>query len=80
MGVAAYPLHWPAMMCERTAALYLDMSAAEFAKSVGLGTMPTPVLIGRKPRWAKIAIDAAIAQLAGVERDWRTQSPLFDAA
>lgn len=72
--------HWPAMMSEKTAAQYLDMSAAEFTKSVGVGTMPAPVMIGRRPRWAKIAIDAAIAQLAGVERDWRAQSPLFDAA
>ena len=49
--------HWPAMMCDATAALYLDMTKSEFAKAVGEGALPPPVTLGRKARWAKAALE-----------------------
>ena len=73
--------HWPAMMCDGTAAQYLDMTKGEFLKAVGAGTLPAPVTLGRKQRWAKVAIDRCVAALADLDQsDWRSDSRLYDAA
>jgi predicted DNA-binding transcriptional regulator AlpA len=63
---------WPRMLRRSTAALYLDMTAAEFEREISGGRLPMPVLFGGAERWSRAQLDEHIERLTG-ERvpDWR---------
>jgi predicted DNA-binding transcriptional regulator AlpA len=51
---------WPAAMRRSTAARYLDISEAEFAREVASGKIPPPFRLGRSDHWSKKSIDGAL--------------------
>jgi predicted DNA-binding transcriptional regulator AlpA len=72
---------WPRMMKRGTAALYLDLSAAEFDREVGEGRLPGPIMLGRAEHWSRVALDERLAEMVGEgkKRDWRKDQPLYAA-
>ena len=52
---------WPALMRQKTAAEYLDMSEGAFVREVAAGRLPPAVVFGGRDHWRKEAIDAAIS-------------------
>lgn len=72
---------WPAMMKQKTAAAYCDLSVAEFEREVQSGRLPMPIKLGNSEHWSRAAIDERIGRLLGGGRgDWRAKSGLYDAA
>ena len=75
----------PLLMKRKTAAAYCDMAEAAFERAVAIGDLPNPVLIGSKSYWYRVAIDKAVAVLAGdiagaiggVTGTWREHNPLY---
>jgi predicted DNA-binding transcriptional regulator AlpA len=66
------------MMKRGTAALYCDLSVAEFEREVASGRLPMPVVLGNSEHWSRVAIDDMLNRLAGDgEPDWREKSPLY---
>lgn len=69
---------WPRMMRQRTAALYCDLSVAEFEREVASGRLPMPVKLGNSEHWSRVAIDEMLGQLTGeTTPDWRRGSKLY---
>lgn len=72
---------WPRMLKRATAALYCDLSVAEFEREVAAGTLPLPVKLGNSDHWSRVAIDEALGQLTGdTTPDWRSKSGLYGQA
>lgn len=72
---------WPRMMRRQTAALYCDLSIAEFEREVLNGRLPLPVKLGNSEHWSRIAIDETLGRLTGeAGHNWRAGSKLYDAA
>ena len=78
MEVTAGLPFWPAMMLQKTAAAYCELSVAAFEREVATGTLPMPVILGGKPHWHREQIDAMLADLSGAG-DWRSSSNLYAA-
>lgn len=71
---------WPRMMRRQTAALYCDLSVAEFEREVTSGRLPLPVKLGNSEHWSRIAIDETLGRLTGeTGHDWRSGSKLYGA-
>lgn len=71
---------WPAMMRRSTAALYCDMTAAEFERGVADGTLPLPVRVVDKERWSRVQLDEHRERLFGETiPDFRKKSKLYAA-
>jgi len=69
---------WPRMMRRATAALYCDLSAAEFEREIASGRLPHPVKLGDSEHWSRVAIDEMLGQLTGdTTPDWRVKSKLY---
>tara|TARA_R110002124_G_scaffold287185_2_gene471078 strand:+ start:7621 stop:7869 length:249 start_codon:yes stop_codon:yes gene_type:complete len=72
-------------MTRKTAAAYCDMAEAAFLRAVAIGDLPEPILIGNKNYWYRVAIDTAVAVIAGdevstnhgIKGTWRERSPLY---
>jgi hypothetical protein len=74
---AVYP-DWPAMMTRPMAALYCDMSPAEFESEVVAQRLPLPIRLGGKERWHRRALDETLERLAGSGApDWRAGCKLY---
>ena len=58
---------WPRMMKRRTAAEYVDMSESAFTREVDEGRLPSPVMLGGREHWDRLALDNAVAMLCGGE-------------
>ena len=58
-------MNWPQMMRKTTAAKYLDMSEASFAREVQAGKLPDGIQLGGRMHWRRDALDAAIDRLTG---------------
>ena len=72
---------WPRMMKRTTAALYCDLSVAEFEREVASGRLPMPVKLGNSEHWSRVAIDEMLGQLTGdTTPDWRKKSGLYGEA
>lgn len=56
---------WPRMMKAKTAAEYVDMSEAAFQAEVLSGRLPSPVVLGKRDHWDRMALDRALALLTG---------------
>ena len=56
---------WPEMMRRKTAAQYLDMAEAAFAREVFSGRLPPSVMLGGREHWRKASIDRALDHLMG---------------
>ena len=56
---------WPRMMKLATAARYCDLSAGAFAGEVAAGRLPSPVTLGNRDHWDRLALDRAVAILTG---------------
>jgi predicted DNA-binding transcriptional regulator AlpA len=66
------------MMRRETAAMYCDISAAEFEREVASGRLPMPVKLGNHEHWSRQAIDEMLTRLVGDPvPDWRKRSPLY---
>jgi predicted DNA-binding transcriptional regulator AlpA len=63
------------MLRRATAALYCDLSAAEFEREVSTGRLPHPVRLGNHPHWDRGELDEALNRLVGKTRDWRSEQP-----
>jgi predicted DNA-binding transcriptional regulator AlpA len=73
--------YWPAMMRQKTAAAYCDLSAAEFEREVSAGRLPLPVKLGNSEHWSRALIDERLGRLVGDGRpDWRATSGLYSDA
>ena len=71
---------WPRMMRRATAAAYCDLTAAEFEREVAKGRLPTPIKLGDREHWCRIALDEYLGRLAGdPTSDWRKGQPLYAA-
>lgn len=69
---------WPRMMRRSTAALYCDLSVAEFEREVAGGRLPIPVKLGNSEHWSRVAIDEMLGRLTGdTTPDWRGKSKLY---
>ena len=69
------------MMKRGTAALYCDLSVAEFEREVAGGRLPMPVKLGNSEHWSRVAIDEMLGQLTGdTTPDWRAKSGLYGQA
>lgn len=67
---------WPGAMTLATAAMYCDMSKAEFLRQVSAGVFPQPFQLGRSLHWSRAQLDKSIAVLFGdIEEDWRVGTP-----
>ncbi len=58
---------WPRMMKLVTAARYCDLSAPAFLGEVASGRLPSPVELGKRDHWDRLALDKALAILSGEE-------------
>jgi predicted DNA-binding transcriptional regulator AlpA len=68
------------MMKRQTAALYCDLSVAEFEREVNSGRLPLPVKLGNSEHWSQVAIDEMLNRLTGdTIPDWRSKSPMYAA-
>lgn len=69
---------WPRMMRRETAAMYCDLTPAEFEREVADARMPLPIKLGGKEHWSRIAIDEMLNRLTGDNvPDWRAKSKLY---
>ena len=76
---AEYP-YPPRMMARGRAAHYCDLTEAMFEKEVAAGKLPPPVKLGGKDHWSRVALDEALARIAGEQSgDWRREQPLYAA-
>ena len=57
---------WPARMCEKMAAAYLDISPSAFRERVKSRVYPQPVRDGGKVYWARLQLDHFIASQFGL--------------
>lgn len=74
---AEYP-YPPRMMARGRAAHYCDLPEAAFEKEVAAGRLPLPVKLGGRDHWSRVALDDALARLAGeAAADWRKDQPLY---
>lgn len=72
------PPDWPGAMRRETAAMYCDMTPAQFIREVDSNGMPQPFKLGGKEMWSRVTIDKRLAELAGdIEPDWRAASKLY---
>ena len=68
----------PRMMTRARAAHYCDLSEAEFEREVAAGTLPDPIMLGKKPHWSRKELDAKLDRLEGGEPDsWRSSSAFY---
>lgn len=51
---------WPAAMCKKMAAAYLDLSIAGFEREVLTGRLPQPTVLDGKERWLRASLDRAL--------------------
>jgi hypothetical protein len=66
------------MMTRARAAHYCDLPEAEFEREVAAGTLPPPILLGRKPHWSRKDLDERLDMLAGGDApDWRANSNFY---
>jgi predicted DNA-binding transcriptional regulator AlpA len=63
------------MMKRGTAALYCDLSVAEFEREVASGRLPSSVKLGNSEHWDRDALDEELNRLSGRSRDWRSEQP-----
>lgn len=56
---------WPRMMKLATAARYCDLSPPAFLAEVAAGRLPSPVSLGRRDHWDRLALDKALSMLSG---------------
>lgn len=69
---------WPKMMKRGTAAMYCDLSQAEFEREVHSGRLPMPVKLGNSEHWSRTDIDEHLSRLTKRSApSWRDQSPLY---
>lgn len=69
------------MMKRGTAALYCELSVAEFEREIVEGRLPMPVKLGKHEHWSKARLDEALDRLTGDNGNWFDGSPLYgDAA
>lgn len=72
---------WPRMMRRRTAALYCDLTAADFEREVVAGRLPQPILLGGSEHWDCLAIDDHLNRLVGdTKPNWRKKAKLYNEA
>ena len=71
---------WPAMMLQKTAAAYVELSVAAFEREIIAGNLPGPVKLGGKDHWHRRELDDALDKLTGRAIDWRKESKLYGAA
>jgi len=68
----------PRMMTRARASHYCDLSEAEFEREVSAGTLPPPIMLGKKPHWSRKDLDERLDLLAGGDTfDWRASSNLY---
>lgn len=68
----------PRMMTRARAAHYVDLSEAEFEREVAAGTLPGPILLGKRPHWSRKDLDAMLDKLeSGEPTDWRSTSHFY---
>jgi hypothetical protein len=66
------------MMRRRTAALYCDLTIAEFEREALNPGFPAPVQLGRQLHWSRPQIDAYLERLTGDRiPDWRESAKLY---
>ena len=56
---------WPRMMKCKTAAEYCDLSESAFTAEVLAGRLPSPIHLGKRDHWDRLALDRALAMLTG---------------
>jgi predicted DNA-binding transcriptional regulator AlpA len=72
---------WPRMMRRATAALYCDLTAAEFEREVAATRLPSPVKLGNSEHWSRVAIDECLNRLTNdTTPNWRSKSKLYNDA
>lgn len=66
---------WPRMMRRRTAAEYVDMSESAFEREVLACRLPSPLLLGGRDHWDRLALDRSLAMLTGEEElpEWEKE-------
>ena len=50
-----------------TAARYCDLTPPAFLGEVAAGRLPSPVMLGKRDHWDRLALDRALAILTGEE-------------
>jgi predicted DNA-binding transcriptional regulator AlpA len=69
------------MMRRATAALYCDLTAAEFEREVAAARLPGPVKLGNSEHWSRVAIDEHLNRLTNdTTPNWRSKSKLYNDA
>lgn len=69
------------MMRRGTAALYCDLSVAEFEREVAGGRLPQPVKFGNSEHWSRPDIDEMLNRLTNdTTPNWREKAPLYNEA
>jgi len=72
---------WPRMMKLATAALYCDLTPAQFEREVADARLPLPVKLGGTEHYSRVAIDEMLNRLTGdTVPDWRSKSKLYNEA
>ncbi len=75
--VREYP-YPPRMMTRARASHYCDLSEAEFEREVAAGTLPSPIMLGKRPHWSRKDLDERLDSLgSGVTHDWRANCNLY---
>jgi predicted DNA-binding transcriptional regulator AlpA len=68
-------------MRRETAAMYCDMTPAQFIREVDTNRMPQPIVLGGREMWSRVAIDETVNRLTGDGiPDWRAKSKLYAGA
>ena len=71
---------WPRLMKRTTAALYCDLTVADFEREIAGGRLPMPVHFGGADHWSRSAIDDHLDRLTGDKLpDWRANAKLYKA-
>jgi hypothetical protein len=72
---------WPRIMRRETAAMYCDLTPAQFEREVADARMPMPFKLAGKEMWSRAAIDEMVNRLSGDGvPDWRVNSKLYAGA
>lgn len=69
---------WPRLMRRTTAALYCDLSVADFERELAAGRLPMPVHFGGADHWNRASIDEYLDRLTGDRiPDWRSRAKIY---
>lgn len=55
---------WPQAMRRKLAAQYVDLSEAGFEREINAGRLPGPIVMDKKERWLRPALDKALEHIS----------------